>query len=153
MTAAYRIVAIACLLYSLNAAAQQGPVRTIVLPNPQLIHCRSAECSGLWQHGSPTSEVIYPAQVLTDLVDGEVVGLTAVYNKSVSTDELRGAIDKRYRKCFNLEGKALLAWRIESEQFVISMFDGADGAKEVAYLKFGTYESHVPPAHINFCKK
>jgi hypothetical protein len=40
----------------------------------------------------------YPAQVLTDVVHGEVVGLTAVYDKSVSIEELRSAIDELYPK-------------------------------------------------------
>lgn len=150
---AYRMVAVAYILASLCASAQRGDsARTIVLPNPQLIHCHSAECSQLWKQTSGNDRAVYPAQILTDLVNGKVVGLTAVYDKSVSEGELRAAINKLYGKWSLPHGDRMSQWRIESEQFVISMFDGADGAKEVTYLKFGTYESHVPSAHID-CKK
>lgn len=125
-----------------------GKPRQIVLPNPRLIHCKSAECSTLWKQDSANGRAVYPAQVLTDLVNGEIVGLTAVYDKSVSADELRDAVNKDYEK-WSLHLHSMSAWRIEPEQLAISLADGADGAKEVIYLKFGTYESHVPSAHID----
>jgi hypothetical protein len=86
-----------CLLASLCTTVQaEASTRRIVLPNPQLIHCRSANCSQLWKQDSDDGGVVYPAQVLTDFVNGEVVGLTAVYDKSVSAEELRAAIAKLY---------------------------------------------------------
>jgi hypothetical protein len=97
MIHAYRVIAIVvCLLASLCGSAQVGGIpRKIVLPNPKLIHCRSAECSQLWQQDAGDRGAAYPAQILTDFVNGEVVGLTAVYDKSVSMDELRAAAARR----------------------------------------------------------
>lgn len=95
MASLCRLIAVGCLLVTLCADAQvdRSP-RGVVLPSPQLIHCRSVECSQLWnKNGGPTA---YPAQVLTDVVNGEVVGLTAVYDKSISIEELRSAIDELY---------------------------------------------------------
>jgi hypothetical protein len=136
-----------------NPHSQQREVaRTIVLPNPQLIHCHSAECSQLWKQMTDDSATVYPAQVLTDVVKGEIVGLTAVYDKSVSTDELRGAIDKLYGKSSLPHSDRMRLWRVEADHFAISLFDGIDGAREITYLKFGSYESHVPAAHLD-CKK
>jgi hypothetical protein len=153
MATVYRVVAVACLLASLEAAAQRGDAaRTIVLPNPQLIHCHSAECSQLWKQNSVNGRAVYPAQVRTDLVNGEVVGLTAVYDKSVSATELRATINRFYEKWFLLHSDSISVWRIESEQFAISIADAADGAKEVIYLKFGTYGSPLPSAHLD-CQK
>jgi hypothetical protein len=148
MGVVYRMVAVACL--AVDASAQQREVRSIVLPNPQLIHCHSAECSQLWKQSLDDAAAIYPAQVLTDLVNGEIVGLTAVYDKSVSADELRDAINKSYGK-WSLHLHSASVWRIEPEQLTVSIADGAAGAKQVIYLKFGTYASHVPSAHID-CK-
>jgi hypothetical protein len=150
MDNAYRVIAVTgCLLASLCAGAQAvGSTRKIVLPNPQLIHCHSAECSRLWKYNSGDGGTIYPAQILTDLVNGEVVGLTAVYDKSVSTNELRTAINTLYGK-WSFHSDSTSMWRVESEQFAISMFDGSDGAKEITYLKFGTPVSLVPSAHID----
>jgi hypothetical protein len=147
MERAYRAVAaVAFILASLCAGAQAGGMRKIVLPSPQLIHCRSAECSQLWKQDSGDGGAVYPAQVLTDIVSGEVVGLTAVYDKSVSKEELRAAINTLYAKSPQV---AIDIWRIEPEQLAISILDGSNGAKEVTYLKFGTYASHIPSAHLD----
>jgi hypothetical protein len=146
-----RMIAVAgCLLASLWANAQLADrTRKIVLPNPQLIHCRSAECSQLWKDDSGEGRAVYPSQVLTDVVNGEVVGLTAVYDKSVSTQEIRAAIDTLYAKWkLDLHGGKMALWRVESDQIAIDLSDQDDGTKQVIYLKFGTYDSHVPSAHI-----
>ena len=149
MNSGYRaIVAMGCLLASLCASAQVGNhTRKIVLPNPQLIHCRSAECSQLWKQDSGDGGVVYPAQVFTDFVNGEVVGLTAVYDKSISLEELRSSIDTLYPKAayHNLQD----LWRVEAEQFVIQLSSRKDGAKQLIYLKIAKKgDDLVPSAHI-----
>jgi hypothetical protein len=144
--------AVSCLLAILCAYAQAGEsTRRIVLPNPQLIHCHSAECSQLWKQDSGDGGAVYPAQIMTDLVNGQIVGFTAVYDKSVSASELRAAINALYGK-WTFHSDSISMWRVESEQFAVSIFDGIDGAKEVSYLKFGTLGSLVPSAHID-CRK
>jgi hypothetical protein len=147
MNGGYRVIAtMGWLLVSLCASAQVGD-RTpkIVLPNPQLIHCRSAQCSQLWKQDSSDGGAVYPAQVLTDFVKGEVVGLTAVYDKSVSTNELRAAINTLYEKwALDVDG----LWRVEPEQLVIQLSENRNGAKVVIYLKLNTDGSRVPSAHI-----
>jgi hypothetical protein len=147
MNSAYRVIAvIVYLLASLCAGAQVGDsTRKIVLPNPQLIHCRSAECSQLWKQDSGDGGVVYPAQVLTDFVNGEVVGLTAVYDKSISKKELRAAINTLYKK-WALQTDGL--WRVEPERIVIQLSEGSDGVKQVIYLKLNADGSLVPSAHI-----
>lgn len=153
MRHACRALAICCFLAALCASAQErGSTRKIVMPSPQLIHCRSAGCSQLWRQDPGESGGVYPAQVFSDLVKGEIVGLTAVYDKSVSPDELRAAINNHYGKWAVLRGRPIWTWRIESEELVISLYDGTDGAMQVTYLKFGAPQSLVPSAHIE-CKK
>jgi hypothetical protein len=143
------IGAVSCLFAVVCAYAQAGEsMPRIVLPNPQLIHCRSAACSQLWKQGSGDRRAIYPAQIMTDLGNGEVVGLTAVYGKSVSESELRAAIEALYGK-WTFHSVAISTWRVESQQFSVSISDGVDGAKQVTYLKFGNPVSLVPSAHID----
>jgi hypothetical protein len=146
------IRAISYVLAALCASALAGEsTHRILLPNPQLIHCHSAECSQLWKQDSGGGGAVYPAQIMTDLVNGQVVGLTAVYDKSVSESELRAAIGALYgKRAFH--GVAVSIWRVESQQFSIWISDGDDGAKQVTYLKFGTPSSLVPSAHID-CRK
>ena len=143
-------VACAFLLCGL-ARAGESP-RRIVLPSPQLIHCHGAGCSQLWKSEPNDDAAVYPAQVLTDLVNGEIVGLTAVYDKSVSTEELRDAVVKLAGKSPLWHSDSGAGWRIESEQLALSVFDGVDGAKQVVYLKFGTLQSLTPSAHFD-CQK
>jgi hypothetical protein len=147
MASLCRLIAIGWLLAVLCADAQVvSSRRGVVLPSPQLIHCRSAECSQLWK--KPRGDAAaYPAQVLTDVVHGEVVGLTAVYDKSVSIEELRSAIDELYPKDA-IDGAM---WRVEAEQLVIQLCEWNDGTKWLIYLKIvknGDASSLVPSAHI-----
>ena len=148
MHSSYRSIAIGCLLIASRANAQGGgSQRVVVLPNPQLIHCRSAECSKLWTKASGDATA-YPAQVLTDVVHGEVVGLTAVYDKSVSTEELRAAINALYPN--PKDAMYRLLWRVEADQLVIQLSGRKDGTKQLIYLKIDrSGDSHVPSAHIN----
>jgi hypothetical protein len=150
MRNALRMIGIASfLLTALSASAHAGEAgRKIVLPNPQLIHCHAAECSQLWSPDSGDGGIVYPAQVMTDLVDGEVVGLTAVYDKSVSASELRSTINAIYGN-WTFHSDSISIWRVESSQVTVSITDGRDGAKQIPYLKFGSPGSLVPTAHIN----
>jgi hypothetical protein len=149
MRSPHRLIGVVgCLLAALGSHAQTaGSKREIVMPNPQLIHCHSAGCSQLWKQNPASGGAVYPAQIMTDFVNGEVVGLTAVYDKSVSASELRAAIEALYGGS-TFHGVAISTWRVESHRFSISMFDGADGAQKVTYLELGTPSSLVPSAHI-----
>src|SRR6266404_8424438 len=117
MRNARRVIGVvSCLLGALCASAKVGEsTRRIVLPNPQLIRCHSAECSQLWKQDSGTGGAVYPGQVMTDLVNGQIVGLTAVYDKSVSASELRAAINALYGK-WTFHSESISIWRVESEQ-------------------------------------
>jgi hypothetical protein len=136
---------IGCLLVALGSDAQTGKgTRRIVLPNPQLIHCHTAQCSQLWKEDSPDGGVNYPAQIFTDLVDGSVNGLTAVYDKSVSIEEVRAAINERYGN----SAVAILdgVWRVEQEQLAIAITKQSDGTTQLTYLQF---DARQPSAHID----
>lgn len=146
MASLFRLITGGCLLVAFCAAQVVGSPSGVVLPSPQLIHCRSVQCSHLWNgDGRPAA---YPAQVLTDVVNGEVVGLTAIYDKSVSVKELRSAINALYP---NAAAHGLPdMWRVEPEQLAIQLSDWKDGTKWVVYLKFARNpNSLVPSAHIN----
>jgi hypothetical protein len=153
-----RLSTVGCLLASLCVAAlaAEKPGR-IILPNPKLIHCRAAECSQLWRDATGDGEAVYPAQVFTDVVNGEIVGLTAVYDKSVPATDIGTAFDMLFRNwrlahVNDAKDTKMWLWRVESEQLAIALFHREDGTKLVTYLKFGTTESHIPSAHIEQAK-
>jgi len=134
------------LFLSLNLLAQTPQkLRKIVLPNPQLIHCRASDCSQLWKQDS-LDGTVYPGQVLTDFVDGSIVGLTAAYEKSVSIEELRAAINERYATWAVKDLNGI--WRVEPEKLVIQLTEQPDGTKQLIYLQFGASLSQRPAAHI-----
>jgi hypothetical protein len=152
MASLCRLTAIGCLLVVLCADAQvASSPRGVVLPSPRLIHCRSAECSQLWKKDSGDT-ASYPAQVLTDVVNGEVVGVTAVYDKSVSIEELRSAIETLYPNPEHaIHGPRGSSWRLEAEQLVIQLYGRKDGTILLIYLKVvkaGGASSLVPSAHL-----
>jgi hypothetical protein len=82
------------------------------------------------------------------VVGGEVVGVTAIYDKAVSTEELQSAIDALYPKA-GIHGLPGL-WRVEAEQFVIQLYERKDGTKQLIYLKIMKPGDAglVPSAHL-----
>ncbi len=139
-----RWIAVALFALSLPIHAQSvGSHPKIVLPNPQLIQCNKAECSQLWAAKDPDS--ILPSQVLTDVVDGTIVGLTAVYDKSVSIEQLRAAVNERYRgwQYKDLE----TVWRDDADKILIQVGQQKDGSTNIIYLQL---PPKVPTAHLEW---
>jgi hypothetical protein len=76
-------------------------------------------------------------------------GMTALYDKSVTLDELAAAIDARYPGSAipKAQGYPMRLWRVESERFAIqlSVTDKKDkkrgfaeiGTKQAVYIAFG----------------
>jgi hypothetical protein len=128
-------------------AAQEGEP-TIVLPNPKLLTCRGTDCSKLWSTES-TNNPVFPKQVILDTEQGCIYGMTAMYEKTVSFDELKGAIDEQYGKWAlpGFDKSHTRLWRIEPEKYAIhlAVLDKRDekrgvaeaGTKEVIFLAIG----------------
>lgn len=120
----------------------------VVLPNPRLLRCTSAECFQLWSE-KPIQSAVFPKQLIVDMNQGCIYGMTALYDKSVSVDAIKSAIDERYAKWQNTElsSSPVKLWRVEPEQFTIqlSVASGGDekrkvaeaGTKQTIYIAFG----------------
>ena len=121
----------------------------IALPNPKLLTCRSSDCSFLWSEKTEQSTV-FPKQVSFDMNQNCIFGITAFYDKSVSYEAVKSAIDDRYAKWLNVEypgRQSLKAWRVEPERFAIQLSVASksdekrhllnEGTKEVIYIAFG----------------
>lgn len=106
----------------------------IVLPNSRLLGCKSSSCSQLWADNSLSSEAIYPRQLMVDIF-GEApcpLGLAAIYEKSISLDDLKASIDGQYGKWAlpsNADSPVKL-WRVEPEKFAIQLSVTEDRTKE-----------------------
>lgn len=99
--------------------------RHVVLPNSRLLGCRSSGCSQLWQSNSAEVNAIYPRQVIVDFFGSDhcPLGVEALYEKSVSVDELKTSIDEQYGKWALADNATLPVklWRVEPERFAISL--------------------------------
>jgi hypothetical protein len=140
------------LAMSLTSQGQvkPGTSKRVILPNPKLLKCVSSDCSQLWQDKAPDANDIRPKQVVVDLLRDDYcpTGVMAHYDKSVSIDDLKAAIDERYGKwaMAHFTSGPVMLWRVESEKFVISLStsdkqeeerEGLEpGTKTVIYLSF-----------------
>ncbi len=125
------------LTWSFTAMAQSGG-RHIVLPNPKLLGCSGAGCAELWQDTTKDENAVYPWQVSTDVNNQAVIGIVALYDKPVSFDEVKSAIDERYGKwtLLDTEKPRLKMWRVESEKFTIQLAPKKNGMIQLIYLVF-----------------
>jgi hypothetical protein len=140
------LILITCLL-SLQEARGQSPVH-LVLPNPKLLRCNSTGCSQLWAEAEEQKGTT-PKQIIIDIDQGCIYGITAVYDKSVPFDQIMSAIDDRYQQwsAKEIHSPVLRLWRVEPQKFAIqlSVADKHDekrqaaeaGAKLATYIAFG----------------
>ncbi len=120
----------------------------IMLPNPKLLRCTSSDCYQLWSE-TPEPKAVFPKQVIFDMDQGCIYGMTVLYDKSVPLDQIKSAIDDRYRQWSveEIKSPALHLWRVEGQKFSIqlSVANKADekrdlaeaGTRQVIYIAFG----------------
>src|SRR5215469_4433585 len=84
-----RAVAALFLILSLShLEVAKGQDRTrLVLPNPKLLRCSSSDCAQLWSE-TAGQRAIFPKQLIFDADEGCIYGVTALYDKSVSVDQV-----------------------------------------------------------------
>jgi hypothetical protein len=122
----------------------------LVLPNPKLLRCGSSDCFQLWLEKSVQANPVFPKQVVIDMNQGCLYGIRAIYDKSISVDDVKAAIDEQYRKwALPLDDPSgpVKLWRVEPEKFAIQLSVGdkktekmnmADaGTKQAIYIAFG----------------
>lgn len=122
-----------CLLCGARVAPEKD--RHIVLPNPKLLGCRASACSQLWPNEAST-DAIYPRQMVVDIFGDNPcpLGMEAIYEKSVSMDDLKVAIDREYGQ-WGQPGNANLPvklWRVDPEQFAIQLAVTEDRTKKAS---------------------
>ena len=123
--------------------------RQIVLPNPDLLRTCPAKGPQLWRDLRSGGGEIYPAKFWIDLAKGGCsYGFMVWYDKSVSMEEVRTAINQHYGKWektdFARPDSKMRLWRIEPERFVIQLTQvgedekgqnpGEPGMTQVIYL-------------------
>ena len=130
-------------------AAKEGTSSRVVLPNSELLRCKSSDCYQLWSGKSVEANAIFPTQISVDTKGGCIYGLTARYDKSVALDDIKTAINVRYGRWVLPESanSPIKLWRVESERFAIQLVAldkkderrniGLAGSKQAIYIAFG----------------
>jgi hypothetical protein len=115
-------IALVCLATPLQIKSE---TKHVILPNPKLVRCTSLACSQLWQDKAPEANDIYPKAVSVELPDNTpcALAVTAQYDKSVSFDDLKAAIDMRYGKWAGVtnDTSPVKSWRVEPDRFTIRL--------------------------------
>jgi hypothetical protein len=117
----------------------QKPDGRVVLPNVKLTGCDSPRCSLIWPDKSSAANPAYPKHVSVDLENGSIRAVKAIYDQSVTMDEIKAALDQRYGKwalATSNPDPHLRLWRVEPEKFAISLFDDDDGTTTLHYVAF-----------------
>jgi|SRR5271163_2147409 len=131
--------------------AKEEKGRHIVLPNAKVLRCKSSDCSQMWLEKYAETNAVYPKQVIVDMNQGCLYGMTALFDKSVPLDDIEAAIDERYGTWTVLQWRKrnspIKVWRVEPEKFAIQLSvatkmdekrNWADaGTRTVIYLAFG----------------
>jgi hypothetical protein len=113
--------ALALVLAPFQTAKEQNGGR-LVLPNPNLLRCRSSDCSQLWTDKADADSV-FPTQIRVDMDHNCIYGFTAVCDESVSMDALAKTINERYKRwaLADMTKPSIRLWRVESEKLVIQL--------------------------------
>ncbi|HEX7285161.1 MAG TPA: hypothetical protein VF532_03220 [Candidatus Angelobacter sp.] len=119
--------------------AVQSPDGRVVLPNIELAGCDSLRCSLIWPDQTSAGNAAYPKHVSVDLDNNSIRAVMAIYDQSVTMDEIKAAVDQRYGQwalaAINPYSHMRL-WRVEPEKFAISLFEDSNGTKQLFYFKF-----------------
>jgi len=102
--------------------------KRVILPNIKLVRCMTSVCFQLLQDEPPRRGDIYPEHIDVAFLDRWCpFGLTARYNKAVSFEDLKAALEKRYGKgtARNWTDAPLLTWDVEPDHLFIQI-DVAD---------------------------
>jgi len=148
-----RVIAAVVLMLGLAhcQSAQQEDSSRLMLPTPKLLRCRSSDCFQLWLEKPEEANAVFPKQLIIDMKQSCLYGMTALYDKSIPMDEVKAAIDERYRKWAlpsnDDAAVPVKLWRVEPEKFAIqlSVADKKDekmniaeaGTKRAIYIAFG----------------
>lgn len=114
----------------------------VVLPNPKLMGCESVICSQLWLNNDGLPDAKYPEKLSIDFSDGSAnkngslfefrngapYGLMAVYDKSVTIDDVAASINEHYGKwVYGDTAGPVKLWKVEPEKFVIQLSSHKSG--------------------------
>jgi hypothetical protein len=79
-----RVIAAGVLILGLThcQTAKEEKSSRLVLPNAKLLRCKSSDCFTLWLDRSAEANAVFPKQVIIDMNQSCLYGMTVLYDKS-----------------------------------------------------------------------
>lgn len=134
--------------------AKEQYAKRVILPNVQLVRCISSDCFRLLQDEPPRPGDIYPEHIDVAFLDRWCpFGLTARYNKAVSYETLRDALEKRYGKgtSENWPTGPAMIWEVKSAHVSIDLVVANKQMAENQHVEEGTKSVHYDDMSGKLC--
>jgi hypothetical protein len=134
--------------------ARQQSTKRVILPNIKLVRCMTSDCFQLLQDEPPRPGDIFPEYINVAFLDRWCpFGLTARYNKAVSFEDLKDALEKRYGKgtTKNWTDAPLVIWEIESDHLVIQLDSADKRMAQNQHVEEGTKSIHYDDVSGKLC--
>jgi len=147
------VVAIFMCNISLGQAKDQLSKR-VILPNIKLVRCMTSDCFQLLQDDPPRPGDIYPEHIDVAFIGRWCpFGLTARYNKAVSFEELKAALEKQYGKgtAENWPHGPAMTWQVESAHIFIELEIADKQMAQNQHVEEGTKNIHYHDTSNAIC--
>jgi len=141
------MVVLVPVLNNLNRVSGENLGR-VVLPNSRLLRCSSSDCLQLFSEGVEP-KAMSPKQIVLDIDNGCIYGMTAMYEKSVPVERIKSGLDEIYKQwsvSYPSESNLYL-WRVEPQRFAVQLTVASKedekrnateaGTRQVIYIAFG----------------
>jgi hypothetical protein len=142
-----RFVAVVLLTLGLanSQTAQEEKSKRLLLPNPKLLGCKSSDCFQLWLETPTEANAAFPKQLIIDMKQNCLYGMTALYDKSVPLADVKAAIDERYEKWAYPKNDdtamPVKLWRVEPEKFAIQLSVAGKKDEKMNFAEAGTKQA------------
>jgi hypothetical protein len=130
------------------------PDKRVILPSIKLVRCMTSDCFQLLQDDPPRPGDIYPEHIDVAFLDRWCpFGLTARYNKAVSFEELKAALEKRYGKgtAENWPHGPAMTWQVESDHVFIELEVADKQMAQNQHVEEGTKNIHYHDTSKAIC--
>lgn len=141
-----------CGMSSGQAAGRSD--KRVILPNIKLVRCMTSDCFQLLQDEAPRPGDIYPEHIDVAFLDRWCpFGLTARYNKAVSFEDLKNALESRYGKgtARNWTDAPLMIWEVESAHLFIQLDVADKRMAQNQHVEEGTKAIHYDDTSGKIC--
>ena len=142
-------------VFSISCVQARGQsAKRVILPNIKLLRCMTSDCFQLLQDEPPRPGDIYPEHIYVAFLDRWCpFGLTARYNKAVSFEDLKSALEKRYGKgtVKNWTDAPLVIWDVEPGHLFIQLDVTDKRMAQNQHVPEGTKSIHYDDMSDKIC--